>query len=404
MADTLDKLTNLLALMKGVSGGVTPDGQGGGYISATGVLGGLGQSMQGNKNLEIERKAALQNLEIQKQQFEWEKENRKLQKELDQMKVAQAKTQHEGFKAQSQEEFRKFNQAQMKEVLRGERNPEDVQFAGDRFKPTRDAQGNLILQEDKTSQMLKKIQSGGLESVVKDQPFQKETEVQMPTRGMENVKTAGPIGLASGFIFKALNPFTKQLEDRSARIMPDPSDGSVLTEGLSLGQLENLRDLSIAKPEYFDQRAKDKIAMSLIERKKTDIAISEQNKAINAQALQMGMVTEEDVIADSQFSNTIAPYLPADLNMAKLEIKKAVLAGDMKGIFGGVNKFMAGAARNQFRQTEDWSTLQKVDIQESKSEAPMPGMGTPESVKLSNKSVADRRKYGVNKNASKPTK
>jgi hypothetical protein len=43
-------------------------------------------------------------------------------------------------------------------------------------------------------------------------------------------------------------------------------------------------------------------------------------------------------------------------------------------------------------------------IQQSKGEVPLHGMGTPESVKLSNKSVADRRKYGVNKNASKPTK
>ena len=85
-------------------------------------------------------------------------------------------------------------------------------------------------------------------------------------------------------------------------------------------------------------------------------------------------------------------------------MKNAVLNNDIPGLFKGINEFMMGSARNSFRQTEDWTTLQKMDLQEKRGETPMPGMGTPESVKLSNKSVAERRKYGVNKNASKPTK
>lgn len=401
MADTLDKLTNLLTLMKGVSGGVTPYQGGGGNVSVTGVLGGLGQSMQANKNLELERKAQQQQLEIQKWQFEQEKEDRKAQKEERDIKLAQMKTAHTANQAVAQENFRKFNQTQMREVLRGERSPEDVQFVGDRFKPTRDAQGNLTTKMDENLSMLEKVRAGGLPSVVKNESFEKEIEFQKePPKNMG--KMAGPVGAVSGFMFKAFNPMTKKYENKTARVIPDV-DGSVLTEGLSLSALEDLRDLSIAKPEYFDQRAKDKIMQSLIERKQMDINVSNKNKQLNAQAIQMGLVNEEDVIADSQLSNTLAPYVPADLNIAKLKIKESLLNGDIRGAFNGINELMLGSAKNSFRQTEDWASEQKLDIEQRKEQTPLPGMANPQSAVLQKNSVKDRLKYRTKQNA-KPTR
>lgn len=409
MDDTLDKLTNLLTVLKGATSGVSSDGEGGRHVSLLGTLGGMGQAMQANKNLAFERKAAEQQLEIQKWQFEQEKENRKAQKELRDMELSQARTTHAANQANAQEKFREFNQSQMREVLRGERSPEDVQFVGDRFKPSKDASGRLTPKMDESFAMLEKVRAGGLQSVVKNEAFEKETEFQKPTP--KNLgKMAGPIGAVSGFIFNAFNPMTKQYEPKTARVIPDV-DGSVLTAGLSLSSLEDLRDLSIAKPEYFDQRSKDKIAQALIERKQTDINISNRNKQLNAEAIQLGLVNEEDVISDARLNNTIAPYVPADLSIAKLKIKESLLEAvknptnpqSFRNVFQGINELMVGSAKNAFRQTEDWTSEQKLDIQQAKQQTPLPGMSNPQSVILQKNSVKDRLKYRTKQNA-KPTR
>jgi len=400
-----DTLTKLLNLIGGVSQGVQYDPSNGStHMSISNIARGVGGAMQDNKNQELQRKAAEQQLEIQKWQFDQEKKRAKANDELEAMQLSQQKTQHEAFRATSQEQFNKFNQEQLKEVISGKRRPEDMQFMGDRFKVTRDAEGNIVKTKDKNLEMLEKIRAGGLSTVESTEQFNQTETFRQPASAKAAFKVGGPAGMMSGFIFKAFNPFTQRTESRVARVLPDPTDGSILTDGVSLDYLENLRDLSIAQPDRFDQYAQDKIRNALYARKRLDIKTSEENDAINGIALAKGLVTDDDVIADSQFNKVIAKALPVDLSIARLDIKKAITNGNLGGVWSAVNNLYNGFARSQFRQTQDWTTLQKSDIEARQALTPLPGMGLPKSVKLTNKSLAERRKYGVAKNAPKRTK
>lgn len=409
MADTLDKVANILALMKGVSSGVTPYEGGGGNVSISGVAGGLGQVMQGNKNLALEREAAKQQLEIQRWQFEQEKENAKARKELRDMEVSQARTAHEASRASAQENFRNINKAQMREVLRGERKPEEVQFLGDRFRPVKDEKGNFTTKMDENFAMLEKVRQGGLESVVNEVPFQKEDKYNK-SLSVKKDYLLNPAGLP-GFIFKALNPVTNKVENKIARVIPDV-DGSVMTDGLSLNSLQELRDLSLAKPEYFDQRSIDKIKTALIERTNQDVALSNVSKQLNAEAYQLGIATDEDLISDAKFNNTISAYVPADLKIAKMKIQQSIIETvknptpqGFRSIFQNINELMAGSTKNVFRQTDEWQTIQKIDIENRQESIPLMGSGVDKvgnevSYKpMKNQNVKDRLKYRVNKNA-----